>query len=38
MQQAVVALCGARRRCIYLVGAGGIGKTGLAVAVDYPYP
>ena len=28
MQQAVVALCGARRRCIYLVGAGGIGVCG----------
>ena len=35
MQQAVAALCGARRRLIYLVGAGGIGKTGLAVAVAH---
>ena len=29
----MTALLGTRRRCIYLTGAGGIGKTGLAVAV-----
>ena len=35
MQRAVAALVGNKRRCIYLVGAGGIGKTGLAVAVAH---
>lgn len=33
MQQAVAALCGPRRRCVVLVGAGGIGKTALGASV-----
>ena len=33
MHRAVVALTGAKRRCVVLVGAGGIGKTALSIAV-----